>query len=148
MSVETRYYMIFTARTSLIVHALRLLILAERARKLPSSTTEDRLTYVVKVPRTLTPCTVAMGQFSVMKIAVALLAFMFLVADAFVTPSAFTGKGVSSGPRAGATARAAGAMRSRPTMNVIDVRGVELWLCQRGAVCSPSLYICVSYVAL
>eukprot|EP00904_Undaria_pinnatifida_P014025 jgi/Undpi1/9753/HiC_scaffold_27.g12209.m1 len=48
---------------------------------------------------------------------------MFLGADAFVTPSGvFTGMSVTSRSRAGAvTARAAGAMRSRPTMNVIDV---------------------------
>lgn len=42
---------------------------------------------------------------------------------AFVSPSAFVRATTSSGPvGATATARAAGAMRSRPTMNVIDVR--------------------------
>lgn len=93
--------------------------MTERARKIALIETEERLTYIGEVSRTLIPRTAVMGQFSPMNIAVALVAFMFLGADAFVTPSAFMG--VSSGPRAGATARAAGAMRSRPTMNVIDV---------------------------
>lgn len=98
-----------------------------------------------------------MGQFSVTKIAAALVAFMFLGADAFVTPSAaFTGMSVSSRSRAGATtARAAGAMRSRPTMNVIDVseREVGLWGCCGFRLCRVRVArcvanLCVSHVAV
>lgn len=88
-----------------------------------------------------------MGQFSPMKIALALVAFMFLGADAFVTPSAFTGMGVSSGSRAGATARAAGAMRSRPTMNVVDVS--EKWSYGRASVVQCATLpgcVCIVYM--
>lgn len=56
--------------------------------------------------------------------AAATLLFCGTSADAFVSPSAFAGTGVRAGSREAlsfATARAAGAMRSRPTMSVLDV---------------------------
>lgn len=63
-------------------------------------------------------------KMSVLKAMMAVVALVFFgTADAFVSPSAFAGRGSrSAGPRAAATARAAGAMRARPTMNVVDVR--------------------------
>ncbi|CAN0208618.1 unnamed protein product [Scytosiphon promiscuus] len=59
----------------------------------------------------------------VMRVMVAMAAVLMGVTDAFVSPSAFVRATASSSGRVGAaaTARAAGAMRSRPTMNVIDI---------------------------
>lgn len=75
-------------------------------------------------------------MFAMRLVVVAAAALVFLgVADAFVSPSAFVRATVSissSSTRVGAataTARAAGAMRCRPAMNVIDVRGREESLC-------------------
>lgn len=57
--------------------------------------------------------------------AMAVAALLFpTLPDAFVSPSAFTVTGVGEGIRATALSRASGAIRSRPTMNVIDVRRV------------------------
>ncbi|CAN0385900.1 unnamed protein product [Ectocarpus sp. 12 AP-2014] len=57
----------------------------------------------------------------VMRAVVAAALVLLGVVDAFVSPSAFVRATGSSRGCASATARAAGAMRSRPTMNVIDI---------------------------
>lgn len=59
----------------------------------------------------------------VRKAAIAVAALLFpSQLDAFVSPSTFTVTCVDKGIRAAALPRAPGAIRSRPTMNVIDVR--------------------------
>ncbi|CAM9528183.1 unnamed protein product, partial [Ectocarpus sp. 6 AP-2014] len=57
----------------------------------------------------------------VMRAVVAAALVLLGVVDAFVSPSAFVRATGSSRECTSATARAAGAMRSRPTMNVIDI---------------------------
>lgn len=100
-----------------------------------------------------------MGAMRAMMASVA-LAFLGVAADAFVSPSAAffaratpAAGGARRGP--GATARAAGAMRSRTTMSVIDVRGERrrLRLLARRSVgmcaCYPSALrvFCVCFLA-